>query len=230
MSEEIVHQPGEGETLSIIDTWIKALTSPTEETYTKIAKDPGASIGKAILWIFLAGLVGSLISGVLTSVFGTSPVPFGEEIFSPGFFERDLLGTILCSPVVGIFAVIGSLIGTGIIYLFSKMLGGIGTYEKLFYTFAAYQVPLGLVTAVLGGIPIIWCLSFVLFIYGLVLNVIANKAVMEYDWGKAVISSVVIPIVILGVVIGCIFLASLVFLGSIGNVFDGIIENLNTMP
>jgi hypothetical protein len=208
MSEEIIRQPAEGEVLSIVETWIQALTSPTEETYTKIAKDPGASFGKAILWIFLAGLVGSLISGVLTSVFDTSFVPFGEELF-PGttFYERDFGATILGSPVAGIFLVIESLIGTGIIYVVSKMLGGIGTYERLFYTSAAYLAPLGLVTSVLGRIPIIRYLSLVLIIYLLVLNVIANKAVMEYDWGKAVISSVVIPIVIMGVVIGCIIIS-----------------------
>jgi len=231
MSEEIIHQPAEGEALSIVETWIKALTSPTEEAYTKIAKDPGASLGKAILWIFLAGLVGSLISGVLTSVFGTSLVPFGEEALPSTFYERDFGSTILCSPVAGILTVLSSLIATGIVYVFAKMLGGIGTYERLFYTFAAYQVPLGLVTSVLGGIPIIGCLSLVLIIYGLVLNVIATKAVMEFDWGKAVISSIVIPIVIVIVLVGCFFLFFIGILGpTIGNIFEGITENLNTMP
>lgn len=231
MTEEIIHQPAEGETLSIVETWIKALTSPTEETYTKIAKDPGASLGKAILWIFLVGLVGSLISGVLPSVFGTSLVPFGEEYLPPTFYERDFGSTILCSPVAGILTVLSSLIATGIVYVFAKMLGGTGTYERLFYTFAAYQVPLELVISVLNPIPLIGCLNLFLGLYALVLLVIATKAVMEFDWGKAVISSIVIPIIIAIVVIGCLIFSFMVLLGpAIGNVFEGINEGLNFMP
>jgi hypothetical protein len=61
--------------------------------------------------------------------------------------------------------------------------------------------------------------------------VIATKAVMEFDWGKAVISSIVIPIVITIVVIGCLIFSFMALLGPvIGNVFEGIIDNLNTMP
>ncbi|TES88992.1 MAG: DUF1282 domain-containing protein [Anaerolineales bacterium] len=230
MSEEIIHQPGGGETLSIVETWIKALTSPTEETYTKIAKDPGASIGKAILWIFLAGLVGAFITSLSNLVFSTPFLPLGEEYFPTEFYEPSLIGVILCTPVSAVFSVIGALVITGFCYIPARALGGTGTYEKLFYTFAAYQVPLGLVTSVLTSIPLIGCLSLFLGLYGLVLLVIATKAVMEFDWGKAVISSFVIPIIIAIVVIGCFLLFFIGIVGSVGNVFEGIIDNLNTMP
>ncbi len=53
---------------------------------------------------------------------------------------------------------------------------------------------------------------------------------MEFDWGKAV-ASLVIPIVIVPVVIGCFVVLFMRILGpTISNVFDGMIETLNIIP
>ena len=35
----------ENQSLSIVNIWVKALTSPNDETYQQIANDPGASFG-----------------------------------------------------------------------------------------------------------------------------------------------------------------------------------------
>ena len=180
-----------------VETWIKALTQPREEAYLSIVNDPGGSVGKAILWLAGFGFVGGLITGISNAIFGTSALQqfsdmysqYGEIPFTPpqtagGFFS------IVSGAFGGLFGgVIGALIFVGLVQLVSKMLGGTGTFEQLFYAGAAYSAPLGLVTSVLSAIPFVGlCLSPLLGIYGLVLSVIANKATHEYDTGKAVIA------------------------------------------
>ena len=196
MAEEL-SSPNSYSPMSATETWIKALTQPREEAYLSIANDPGASIGKAVLWLAGFGFVGGLITGIANAIFGTSAFQqfsdmysqYGDFAFTPpqtggGFFS------IIGGSFGGLFgAVIGALIFVGLVQLVSKMLGGTGSFETLFYASAAYSAPLGLVTSVLSAIPFVGlCLSPLLGIYGIVLAVVANKATHEYDTGKAVIA------------------------------------------
>lgn len=200
-----------------LQIWIKALTQPRTETYTQIVKDPGASTGKAVLWLAGAGLLGGLFTGIARGVFNVRMLGPQLNQFSD-FGDIGFLGAaggfmaVIWGVLVG---VVGSLIGafilTGIVQLAARALGGTGSFEQLFYGYAAFQAPLGLVTAVLGVIPIINCLSIPLGIYGLVLMVIANQAVHEYDTGKAIISSLA-PLLILLLICACIFAGIFAFL------------------
>jgi hypothetical protein len=225
----------ENQSLSIINTWVKALTSPSDETYQQIADDPGASFGKSALWIFLAGMLGSLISGMVNyvrfTVFGSTGMEFfgdyGEFFQGLSMFQPSIFGVITGSPVAGVMSVIFALVAVGLIYVVSRALGGVGSYEKLFTTMAAYEVPLGVVIAIVGAVPVVNCLSVVLGIYGIVLGVIANKVVMEYNWGKAFIASVAVPLAIAAVIFLCMF----VIVGSaIEAVFQNIVDGLNAVP
>ena len=58
--------------LTPVETWIKALTQPREEAYLAIVNDPGASLGKAAVWLAISGFVGGLISGIFSWIFGGS--------------------------------------------------------------------------------------------------------------------------------------------------------------
>jgi hypothetical protein len=220
--------------MSILDIWIKALASPNEETYQQIADDPGASFGKSVLWIFLAGLASAFIYGVIYYIRLNFLSPglggFGDygEFFPGGLLSPpSIVSMITCAPFVAIASVVSALVSTGLIFVASRALGGIGSYEKLFCTLTAFQVPLSVATTLVGSIPWVGCLGFLLGIYGLVLGVIANKVVMQYDWGKAVIASVVVPVVIGTIIFFCVFV---VVGAAIGSVFGNIMDSLNSIP
>lgn len=237
MQDEI-SSPNAYSTLSPVETWIKALTQPNQGAYREITNDPGASTGKAILWLVLFGFVGGLLTGIIHALGGTSfldqisqfteygDIPFQMPVRTGGGFL-----SIIGSAFSGLFGgVIGALIYAALVQVVARALGGTGTFEKLFYGFAAYGAPLGMVTSVLGAIPFLGCLSFPFAIYGIVLNVIANQAVNEYDTGKAVLSSLA-PGLVFGLLCCCV----IVVVGMVGGamlapIFGDMANNLNLMP
>jgi len=196
MTEEL-STPNAYPAMNPVETWIKALTQPREDAYRSIVNDPGASIGKAVLWLAGFGFVGGLLSGIGAAIFGSSAFQQIDQIFSQyGGMSFDMPATrggfmaIVSNSFGGLFgAVIGGLILVGLVQLVSRMLGGTGSFEKLFYGYAAYAAPMLLVTGLIGSIPFVnFCLSPLLGIYGIVLAVMANKATHGYDTGKAVIA------------------------------------------
>ena len=137
------------------------------------------------------------------------------------------VGLLLCTvPFAAVMSVIGLVISAGITQFFAGALGGTGSYSKLVYAFAAYSAPLSVITGVIGAIPLVNCLAIPLGFYGLALNVIANKAVNQFSWGRAIVSSVIFIAAIL------IFVAVLVIIGLallgpvIGEIFSDIVQNI----
>ena len=241
MSEELA-TPNAYPPMSPAETWIKALTKPNDRAYREIVNDSGASLGKAILWLAGFGFLGGLFSGIGRSLFGTSvmdqftqftelagtdfPIPMSVPTGGSGFLS--VVGGSFFGAAGG---VIGALIIVGLVHLVSRALGGTGSFEKLFYGTAAYSAPLGLVTSVIGTIPIVNCLGLPLGIYGIVLAVLANKAAHEYDTGKAVIATLA-PLLVIFLLCCCvtaIFGTALsALLGpAIGNVFENIGSTLS---
>jgi len=234
--------PDSNPEMSMVETWMAAVTKPSEGTFAKIAAQPGATTSKAFLWVFLASLITSFASFIAQAVnFGGRMG--GLSQYLPPEIARELpigaapsvgFGTVICgAPVAAIFAVLFFAIGTGLIQWVAKLFGGTGSFEKLAYAFSAITVPYSVVTAVLtlvGIIPIIGILTglvgFGLFFYVIVLNVFAVKAVNNLDTGKAV-GSVLLPgLVIFALICCCTILAVAVMGPMIGNVFDSINQSL----
>lgn len=223
MTEEYESDLIDGNSFTWGETWIKALTKPSVETYEQIANDPGASAGKAYIWIAVASLISFIVS---TSAGGLNFYSaFGGE-GAGAVFGSTLLILVCGGIIVPILSVLLFMIGTGITQAIASALGGTGSFSKLAYTYASYGVPLSLVSTGLSIIPIIGLLVIPLGFYGIALQVIAVKAVNQFGWGKAVASSFIILALVLAVVSICV-IVFLVMLGpAIGNVFSEIMAEL----
>jgi hypothetical protein len=210
--------------------WMNALTRPSVATYEELVRDPKAASGRAFLWIFLTSLIGYLflmlgqLAGLgVSSMFGNAQM---TRAGGGGFL------VLACqSPIAAVMSVVGLAISAGITQLIARALGGTGSFSKLVYAFAAYLAPLSLISGVLGVIPFINLLTIPLGFYGIVLNVIAVKAVNQFGWGKAVLSSFVIFAAIL-VFVAIIVIVILALLGPVmGNIFQNIQQGITTpMP
>lgn len=236
--QEEMSSPNSYSPLGAVDTWVKALTQPNEGTYRHIVNDPGASVGKAIVWLLAFGFTGGLLTGIIRAITGASfldqvsqftqygDIPFDMPARTGGALMR-IVGSAFSGLVGG---VIGALIYAALVMLVARALGGSGSFEKLFYGFTAYGAPLGMVTSVIGAIPIVGCLGLPLGIYGLVLNVIANKAANEFDTGKAVISSLAPGLVIALLCCCVVAVISLIGGAALAPIFGDVVNSLNTMP
>lgn len=85
-----------------------------------------------------------------------------------------------------IFSVLGLMINGGVQFLIAKALGGGGTYTRTVYALGAYLAPLTLISMIISAIPFVNCLSIVISIYAIVLNVRALKAAHYMDTSRAV--------------------------------------------
>ena len=227
--------PGSSPEMSLIDTWIAAITKPKEETYARIAAQPSASATKAFLWVFLASLLTSIVSAVAS--LGGQMETFRQML--PPEIARELpvgadpsigIGTVICgAPVGAIFAVLFFAISTALVQWVAKLFGGTGSFDKLAYAFSSIYVPFSVVGAVLGLlglIPFVLFLtgpiSFALWIYTIVLAVLAVKAVNRLDTGKAA-GAVLLPwLVILLVICCCIIIGVSLFFPLMSETFQGI--------
>jgi hypothetical protein len=231
-----------GAEMSMVETWIAAVTKPSESTFAEIAAQPGATTGKAFLWVGLASLVTAFISAITQSVGKGSAMDMYRDFLPPdlayalpsGGGSGMSFGAIICgAPLGAILGVIFFAIGVGLIQWVAKLFGGTGSYEKLAYTFAAITVPVSAVMAVLsllGLIPFIGVLfgiaSFGVSIYSIVLQVLAVKAVNGLDTGKAV-GSVLLPGLVIFIFVCCCVVIGVAAMGPmIGEVFNEINQGL----
>ena len=204
------------------EVWMRVLTHPSVATFEELIRDPNATSKRAYIWTFMGALIGSAISALGSMVLST--------VLQSGS-DAATLGVLICAPPIGaLLSMLGLMISAGITQAIASALGGTGTYSKLAYAFASYVAPLSIVTGLLGWIPYCNLLSYALGAFGIVLNVMAVKAVNQFSWGKAVASSVLILMAILFVV-AIVVIAVLLLLGPvIGNVFSNIVQELTLTP
>ncbi len=181
--------------------WMTAVTKPNEQTFATMAEHPDAmSSSRAFTWVFVAGTISALISGVLQAVLQlagfASQTPGLSDLFG-GSAQRGVafaLGVAICgSPIAGAITTLFFAIGVGIVQWVAKMFKGTGTFSQLAYTMAAVSVPFSLVSSLLtplSGVPIVGIctglISILLGLYGIVLEIMAVKGVNKFGWGEAI--------------------------------------------
>jgi hypothetical protein len=217
--------------------WIKAVTKPSEQTFIEIASSPEASSKTAFIWVFIAGTLSGLVTGLMQLALRAAGFQTqGFEQFS-GAAGRGIgasLGIAICgAPVYGLLSIIGLAIGAAIIQWIAKLFGGTGTFEKMAYAIAAITVPVTLVTMFLtplSAVPYLGiCMGLLsggIGLYALFLQITAVKAVNGFGWGPA-IGSVLLPGVVIALVCGCVVGVSMAILGPrIAEIFRGINQGL----
>jgi hypothetical protein len=214
-------------TFTWYETWTRVLLHPSVLSFEEILHDPRASSRRAYLWVFLASLVAGIISAIAISIRGNAnPHLFGN---SPSF-----LIALCCLPLAAVLSILGLVISASLNQLVARLLGGTGTYTLMVYAIGAISAPLSIVSALLSllsaAVPILGLLiSIPLSLYGLVLEVIAIKAVNRFDWARAVLTMVIL--VVVGVIIiGCITAVIIAILAASGpqvqNMFRNYFQNM----
>lgn len=187
------------ERLSFFNVMLKAYTGPSTANYRRLARNPGAGAGTAYLWVAIAAMISSLISTLMFQIFPTYQFQdlidqFGLDLgrtfeFAPRTGGLGIITSLICGvPVAAIFGVIGFAIISGLLHLIATLLGGKGDYGRLAYLLAATSVPFSILSGLIAPIPYLGCLTFLLSLYVIVLEVLAIEGVHQFGIGKAIIT------------------------------------------
>lgn len=204
---------------SWLSTWTKAVTKPNEQTFVEITESPNAKASTAFLWVFIAGTLTALVSGLIGGLLGAMGVQ-RQMLTIPGLEQYQnlggtptgfsLFGTICGAPIAGLISVVFFAIGAAIVQWLAKLFGGVGTFDKTAYAMASISVPISLFSMILTpltAVPVVGIctglLSFVVGIYALVLEIMAVKGVNRFGWGQA-IGSVLLPGLVLAIFCACL--------------------------
>ncbi len=210
--------------------WLKALTEPRVAAYEALVTRQGVSLGKACLWVAIAGIVGALFivggGSALRALTALDPaLRQGTDSYS--FVTIAAISLVCLAPLAVVGSILGLLLSAGISHVLARALGGIGTFTQLAYAFAAYSAPASMISSAVSIIPCVGAIiSLPLSVYVLFLNILAIKAVHHISWGRAVVSSVLFVALILAF-LACVVIIVLALMGpAIGNVFSGIIPDI----
>jgi len=214
--------------------WITALTKPNEQTFRDIAAQPNAKPVTAYLWVFLSYLITFLIVVVAQAAIGFPSMAGQFSEYGMGDFPIAdigglLIGAVCIAPFMAGIVVLFFMIGAAIIQWIAGLFGGTGSYDKLVYPFGAIYAPFMLISAIMGILGLIpyigMCFgifSLGIWVYQIVLQVLAVKAVNDLDTGKA-IGAVLIPGLVIFIFICCCLIIGLAAAGpAIGDVFSEI--------
>jgi len=178
---------------SWFSTWMDAVTKPNEQTFAAMASSPNAKMSTAFLWVFLGSLVNFFVATLMQ---GVIMARFAQQFDLDGL-PRTVMGggflSVVCgAPIGAITSVVFFALFTGVVQWVAKMFGGKGTFEQLLYVFAAISVPYTIIGSVLTlfsatsfFLICIGPLSLAIFIYVVVLGVMAVKGVNQFGWGEA---------------------------------------------
>jgi hypothetical protein len=202
-----------------IETWRRVLTQPGEPVFEQEKLNPDGTLQKALIWMVIAGVVAGIFGWLAALIGASSTAAMISQMGLPPEVQAQMgpmlnmamgsagLGAIIAVPVF-------FLIGTFIMHLIAKMLGGQGDYSKFAYLASTYQAPITIASSVLSIIPFLGgCVGALLGIYGIVEAYFAIKVNYGLSSGRA-ITAILIPFVLVFLFFICI---GVVFAGMIAS-------------
>src|SRR2546425_2670180 len=185
--------------------------------YLKVLTKPGAmtfaqEMGKAawnIVWVQLIGLA---VVDTLLGLLGYAITPAATTATTPPTTTgtQQILAMVQLISQIGFYVTVGDIvliplfffIVMGIIYGLAKAFGGQGKFVTQGYTYLLFDVPLGIISSLLGLIPLAGAfLALGLLIYRIVLAIFSIMAVHRIGGGKA--SAVVLIPIAVGLILYC---------------------------
>jgi hypothetical protein len=191
------------------EAWFTALTTRDVREYKILLLDPEAGQVRAYEWVAYVGL----LSGLLLPLLSLNEFNLLAGELFPSVAPTPLMILVFTASAIlsCISAVLGLIFSGAIQFLLAKFMGGLGTFSKTIYAISAYLAPLTIVSTIIGIIPLVNCLSPLIAIYGIVLNVRALQAAHDMNTSRAVIVVLLPAFLFLMVfcLIGMIFLPAL---------------------
>jgi hypothetical protein len=196
-------------------TWVRVVTSPGEPTFEAERLKPQATLTTALIWMLIAGAVAAVLGLIqsalaagtvqttVTQLLAQADLPLETRAQLEQILNSGVLGGLGGASLASIIMVpVGFLVGTGILYLIAKLLGGTGEFGRYAYLNASFTAPLTILSSLLSVIPVLGCLSLFISIYQLVLTYYSTKVEHNLTSGKALVV-VLLPLIVVLLLVFC---------------------------
>jgi hypothetical protein len=212
-----------GPSLPWYEVWKRAIMQPNLHNYIQLISDPSGNFLRGLMFI-LAGTLLSTVIGIPSQII-TNLALEDDQFFGPYQFytpETNIFFTLVCGiPFAILITTIVYAIYVAITHVAALVLGGQGSIDKLGYGLSLYVAPLSIINALISLVltplaliatPLFvlanlasFGLGLVILVYGIVLSVIATKAVHQFGWPQATIAALATLILYFGCVFACLF-------------------------
>ena len=180
MSSEVTTAPHvSGTSPAWTAIWLSALTKPSAATYQRLAQEPRATTRSAYTWMAIGALVGGLSSGLVTLL---TQLTQSEPLDA---------GLLVAIPLYALLVVLFWAIFAGSAQLIAHLFKGTGTYKQLSFVFAAFSAPLTIVFSLLSLVPQTGIPQILLYLYWVVLYILAIRAVNQFSFIRALGSGLI---------------------------------------
>jgi len=191
--------------MAFFDMWKNVIMEP-KKAYAQMKKP---DLSQAAIHLVVAGVISGVIAAIVAVIGG------GAQMGAIGAVLGGAFG-FLVIVTVPIMLLIGWVIGSVILLIFAKLLGGKGDFGRHSYMIAMYIAPLAVISTIVGIIPIAGgLLSALVSLYGLYLLTLAMMYAHGFDMVKAALVWI-IPAAIVALILmltGAAFLGG--FVGSL---------------
>src|SRR5688572_5554730 len=128
----------------MIETWRRVLTQPGEPVFEQEKLNPNGTLQTSLIWMVIAGVIAAVFGLIAGAIGASSAAAMISQMGLPPEVQAQMgpmLGMVTGSAgVAAIISVpLGFLIGTFIMHLIAKMLGGQGEYSKFAYLSSTFQ-------------------------------------------------------------------------------------------
>jgi hypothetical protein len=201
---------------TMFDVWLKALTNPREETFQGELDSPRATLTNALIWMFLAGVVVSLLSFLVSLTSLNSAATMEQMLRDNPNIPPEMaaqFASMMPMMMMGtgsffsiILAPLFFLIGVGIYYLLAMLVGGKGDFGRYAYLLASFQAPLAITRSLITFIPVLGpCLAIAVGFYEIFLAYLATKVAFNLSSGRALVV-VLTPVIVIMLAFACLLI------------------------
>ncbi len=158
---------------------------------TLLAEAPNPTMGTAVKWVAISGVIAGVIMGIAALIFGVAEGQFSEIL------PLLSIGIVIASPILLVIVfVISSLIMLGI----AKALGGQGNLGNQSYMLAAVSGPMSIIFSALLIIPglVGSLISLSVAVYTSWLSMVVLRALHQYSGGRAVLTMLIFLAIVFG--------------------------------
>lgn len=212
------------------EIWKIVWTQPDVMAYRDLLREGDVSLNRSTKWIASAYGIALVLAFIILAVVGVNDFNNFNTTNNNSQFSQNtdtsvnagsvLCLGVICVPVIVAIAIVFYFLFTvGIPHVVALVLGGKGPYEHTAFLYSAIYAP----TLLMGGLGnlvprvlLLQCLFylvwFAVFIYELVMQSVAIKAVHNLDWFRSIVaalSPLILGIGLVGLCFGLIFFGAI---------------------